>query len=173
MRNRNLLLAILVVPAAGCSWPHDFTLEDVERLKFGETTVEDAPRVLANSERRYTGVYYSSSQEALPPAPLSFVSWPLYLGLRARSYRLELHADERSVVQSATLEISEVRSDRVLLFFGPRDYRVQLTDDEIRRLRGLQERGVDVMIGVRPILCFGGVLGWESDRLDDYLGTGD
>lgn len=170
MPKASVLLVLL--SAAGCSWSQDFELADLEKIRLGETSFEEAKRIL-KSEERYTGHFFSTGQTVIPPAPLSWISWPLVLYRHGRAYRVDLQWDERRIVSGGSLEISETESTNILLFFGPGDDQPKLTEGEIEQLRRLQNSGLEVRVGVTPIRCFGGILGWQTVPLDDYLGLGD
>lgn len=168
-----LLVGSALAAGVGCSWSHQFALEELDRVKLGETTVEQAERILHVPEHRYLGGYYSSEQSVVPPSPLPWLTWPLFWGRHRKSYELQLYADGRGVVTHGTLEIGEQSATTILMLFGPNDFTARFSDGELEILRRLQSQGYEIRIGVRPILCFGGILGWETEPLDDYLGLGD
>src|SRR6185295_6702890 len=123
-----VLALLLILPAAGCSWSHEFELADVEKIRLGETTFEEAKRVLKCDER-YTGHFYSSEQAVVPPAPLSWVSWPVFLSRKTRSYSLDLFMDARGVVYTASLQVAGTNCAGFLLLLSGGSDLVALSED--------------------------------------------
>lgn len=165
---------LLILAAGGCTWSHDFHLRDLQTLTPGETTKKDLDAMFgARDYVLYTEYFSSECDRVLPWAPLSWISWPIFLDRHWTAYRLDVRLDGQGVLESAALEISEEASMSVLMFFGPTDYTVNLTEEDVEVLRGMVKRGVDVQVGITPVLCFGGVIGWFSVPLEDYLGSSD
>jgi len=156
------LFAVLSV--AGCSWSHDFTFEDIGKIRLGETSLEEARRILKSGERE-PGTFISSERVCIPSEPLVWVSWPILFAVRDCSYRLDLCADRNGILYFATLEIVGSGGGAFLLFgFGSG---LSLSEHDLEALRWLQNGGVDVRIG------FSGSLGEKTRSLDEYLGTDD
>src|SRR3982750_324105 len=98
---RNSAALLLLLTAAGCSWTHDFRLEDLEKIRLGGTSFGEAKAIL-RSKDQVTGNFFSSEQVVVPPEPLSWISWPLFLHRHDRAYRLELLSDARGIVEAAS-----------------------------------------------------------------------
>ena len=165
-----LLGTLALLTGAGCTWAHQFRLGDLEQLTPGETTRMDLDRLLGPHDFIVSAELRSSEcDRILPPSPFCLLTWPLFLERHETVYRLNVLVDEKQVLRSASLDISEELSTSVLLFLGTTDWRVQLREDEIRTLRHLEEKGVEVRIDILPMRCFGGIIGWESVPLEEYL----
>jgi len=167
---KKLLTALVAL--CGCQSTHDFRLEDLRQLTPGKSTRQDLDRIFGAREFVVSTTYASTERNCvLPPAPFSFVSWPLFLYTHDQRYEFTAKLDSRDVMTSASLQISEISDTRVLLFFGPNDYTVHLSEAEVELLRELERKGIPVTIAVTPIRCFGGILGWIDVPLEEHLRT--
>jgi hypothetical protein len=156
------LLAVLSV--TGCSWSHDFTFEDLGKIRLGETSLEEARRILKSGEHE-PGTFISSERVCIPSEPLIWVFWPIFWVHRDSSYRLDLCADKSGTLYFATLEIVASGGGALLLFgFGSG---LTLSEHDLQTLRRLQNGGIDVRIGSSESL------GGKTRSLDEYLGTDD
>lgn len=170
MRLFALAPGLLPVFLAACQWNHRYRLEDLDQLVPGTSTREEVERLLGPSHLLLQESYSSSERdEVLPPAPLSFVLWPLIFHSHDVHYEFKAQYDEGSVLKTGTLEILELSRTRILLFFGRTDFRVELDAAALDTLRNIRKKGIEVRIAVDPVFCNSGLLGWESIPLDDYL----
>lgn len=164
----SLVLGLLSI--VGCQWSHRFRLEDVDQLVPGKSTRLEVERLLGPTESLVQAVYESSERDAvIPPAPLSFVLWPLLFHFHERRFQFTAEINPEGVLTSGTLELFEMSRTRVLLIFGGGSFKVHLTDAELEVLKSLQKKGIAVNVVVTPVLCFGGIIGVHSVPLDDYL----
>ena len=163
------MVCAIGLAVAGCESSHSFQLEDLRQLTPGESTKEDLDRVFGPEDFVVTHLYYSMECDRTPPFPLSFLTWPLFLQTHARSYQFGLRLDSRKVMVSGELQVSEQSSTSIFCLFGPSDYTVHLEEHELALLRELQRKGFEVKIGVTPIRCMSGIIGWVTVPLDEYL----
>lgn len=153
-----------------CQWPHTFCLEDIDQLTPGESTKEDIERILGPRDFVATTRYSSSECDRVTPAfPLSLLTWPLYLSRHERRYDLLVRVDSGNVMESGSLLLSEETSDTVLLLFGPNDPAVHLEPREVALLRNLERKGIEVWVSLGPLRCFGGIIGYHTVPLEEYL----
>ena len=164
---RTLLAAAVIL--SGCESTHDFRLEDLRELTPGVSTKADLDRIFGPREFVVSTMYDSYERDrVVPPAPISFVSWPLFLHTHDQGYAFTVRVDG-DVIVSGALEITEITSTRILLCLGPSDTTVHLTEAEVALLRELEWKGIAVTIGVTPIRCMSGIIGWVSVPLEEYL----
>jgi hypothetical protein len=153
----------------GCESSHSFRLEDLRQLTPGESTKQDLDRIFGPTGFVAYHLYSSWEVDRTPPFPLSFLTWPLFLQTHGKGYEFAVRLDSRNVMVSGDLQVAEVSSTSIFCLFGPSDYTVHLEEEELRLLRELQKKGIEVKIGTMPIRCFGGIIGWVTKPLDEYL----
>jgi hypothetical protein len=155
---------LAVLSVTGCSWSHDFTFEDIGKIRLGETSLEEARRILKSGERE-PGTFISSERACIPSEPWVWVSWPIFFAVRDSFYHLDLCADQNGILHFATLEIVGSGGGAFLLFgFGSGP---SVSVHDLEELRRLQNGGVNVRIGLS------GSLGGKTMSLDEYFGTDD
>jgi len=165
-----MIAGVLMLAGAGCTWSHDYPLRDLQSLTPGETTKKDLDAMFGGRDYVASHEYFSSEcDRVLPWEPLSWISWPLFLDRHGSTHALYVQLDGKGILESATLVLTEEASTSILTFFGPTDYEVHLSEEDRELLRRLAKRGVDVRIGRYPIRCFGGILGWHTVPLEEYL----
>jgi hypothetical protein len=166
----SLLAWAAVAALGGCQFSHSFGLEEVRQVTPGETTKQDLDRIFGPRDFIVYTTYESWGRDQLsPPAPLSLVSWPVFLQTHDTRYEFTVHLDSRNVVASGELQIYEESSTNILFLFGPTDYTVHLGEEDLQILRELRKKVIDVKIALHPIRCFGGIIGWATVPLDEYL----
>lgn len=159
-----VLALLAAVSVAGCSWSHDFTFEDIGKIRLGETSLEEARRILKSKEHE-PGTFISSERVCIPSEPLVWVFWPILFAVQDTSYRLDLCADQNGILHFATLEISVSGGGAFLLWGFVLE--LSLSEHDLEALRRLQNGGVDVRIGSS------GRHGRKTRSLDEFLGTDD
>jgi hypothetical protein len=161
----------LIVILGGCGWSHTFNLDDLERLELGKTTRAELEQRLGPPEFPASDRYSSSARDTVvPPAPLSFILWPVFFHFHERDFVFATEWTSEGVLKSGTLEIFEMSRWRtILLLFGSSSYQVELEAGELDALRRLEKKGLKVRIATQAYLCFGGIMGWDSVPLDEFL----
>ena len=164
------LVAAIVAVLCGCESTHDFRLEDLRELTPGKSTRQDLDRLFGAREFVVSTTYRSAERSSvLTPAPFSFVSWPLFLYTHDQGYEFTVKLDSRDVMTAGSLQIWEIRDWRILMWFGPEDTTVHLSEADVGVLQELERNGIDVKIAVTPIKCMSGILGWIEMSLEEYL----
>lgn len=115
------LLALLSVVAAACSTPHAFGLEDVASLTVGRSTRSEVEQVLGPPSARLERValYEAQGSEVSPPAPLSFITWPVYFGQTTESFVFLARYDVDGKLTEASLTLAGFQAMFILLFINP------------------------------------------------------
>jgi len=167
---RLMTVVLGVTTLAGCQFNHVFRLPDIDQLALGESTKHDLERIFGERDFTIATTYSSWERDrVVPPLPISLISWPLFLQTHEQRFDFSVQVDSRNVVIAGTLQVSEESATTILLLFGPSDYTVHLDEEDIRILREIRKKGFDVEIAEHPLRCFGGIIGWVTVPLEEYL----
>lgn len=154
----------------GCQFNHTFRLTDLDHLTPGESTKQDLERIFGARDFIVETTYSSWERDQfIPPLPISLISWPVFFQTHEQRFKFRVQVDSRDVVIAGTLQVSEESATTILLLFGLSNYTVHLDEGDIRILREIQEKGFEVKIAQDPVRCFGGVIGWVTVPLEEYL----